>query len=277
MTLVNGGGDPGQGPIGADFQETLHSVAVVECDYPSRRQNNPLEFTASGYRQILILWTMAEELEIVSTFGFHGGDMSSINEPAPKIARRVVGATLCLTVSVIHTGDQGGLPGSESPAYLGVCYYVLELVGVVAAILIFTGTERIGWFLAIGVAAGPLIGYMLSRGPGLPGDDDDRGRWTEPLGIVSLVVEGPLLVLALTSFVTLVRHESWGSPGKHRPHVTRSHSIVDHRSAPATDESGRESVRTSCAPAVEGSLPAAESRWLPGPAARPRSRSRPGR
>ena len=56
---------------------------------------------------------------------------------------------------------------------------------------------RRGWPLAIGVAAGPLLGYILTRGPGLPAAMDDRGNWTETLGVISLVVEGTLLVLGL--------------------------------------------------------------------------------
>ena len=37
---------------------------------------------------------------------------------------------------------------------------------------------------------------MLSHGPGLPNYTDDKGNWTETLGLVSLIVEGALLVLA---------------------------------------------------------------------------------
>ena len=63
----------------------------------------------------------------------------------------------------------------------------------------------LGWFLAIGVAAGPLVGYILSRGPGLPNYDDDKGNWTEPLGLISLVVEGVLLILAIALFLRTAR------------------------------------------------------------------------
>lgn len=56
-----------------------------------------------------------------------------------------------------------------------------------------------GWLLAAGVGLGPIVGYLLSRGPGLPSHSDDIGNWAEPLGIVSLVVEGVLLLLALSA------------------------------------------------------------------------------
>ncbi len=38
---------------------------------------------------------------------------------------------------------------------------------------------------------------MLSRGPGLPSYTDDKGNWTEAIGVLSLVVEGVLLMLVL--------------------------------------------------------------------------------
>lgn len=55
------------------------------------------------------------------------------------------------------------------------------------------------WALAVGAGLSPIVGYCLSRGPGLPDYTDDVGTWTEPLGIVSLAVEVLLVVLALAS------------------------------------------------------------------------------
>jgi hypothetical protein len=120
---------------------------------------------------------------------------------ADAVIARVAGAVLALGVAYIHVVDQGGLLGAKSPAYVGIGYYLLELAGVLAAVALVAGPIRhrlAAWALAVGVAAGPILGYVLSRGPGLPGYTDDRGNWTEPLGVVSLVVEGALLLLALT-------------------------------------------------------------------------------
>jgi hypothetical protein len=119
--------------------------------------------------------------------------------------REVAGAFLCVTVSALHVVERQRFPGHVAARYVSVGYYVLELAGVVAATIIFAGVQRIGWLLAMGVAAAPFIGYLLSRGPGLPGAGDDRGNWTEPLGIVSLLVEGMLLVLAAGSFLAYER------------------------------------------------------------------------
>ncbi|HZS20326.1 MAG TPA: hypothetical protein VFA63_04970 [Pseudonocardiaceae bacterium] len=79
---------------------------------------------------------------------------------------------------------------SKDPEYTQVLYYILELTGVAAAALLLTRYPRLGWVLSLGVAAGPILGYVLSRGPGLPDYTDEIGNWTEPIGVLSLIVEG---------------------------------------------------------------------------------------
>ena len=119
--------------------------------------------------------------------------------PERHVGARLLGAALAIAVAVIHVIDQGGFPGSKTPTYVGVGYYLLEAAGLVAALALIAGVHRHtlkAWALTVGVALGPLVGYVLSRGPGLPGYTDDRGNWTEPLGVISLVVEGVLLALA---------------------------------------------------------------------------------
>ncbi|MDQ1367944.1 MAG: hypothetical protein QOF20_297 [Acidimicrobiaceae bacterium] len=110
---------------------------------------------------------------------------------------RLMAAALCVAVAVIHIKDQGGFPGHKEPSYIGMGYFLLELGAAAAAVLLLSKAYRKGWFLSLGVAAGPLIGYVLTRGPGLPLATDDRGNWTESIGVMSLVVEGVLLLLIL--------------------------------------------------------------------------------
>ncbi|MDF3302795.1 hypothetical protein [Streptomyces tropicalis] len=109
-------------------------------------------------------------------------------------------------MAVIHVKDQGGVTTTRDPHYIGVAYHVLEIAAVVAAALLLAGSVRSGWLLAAGVAAGPLLGYVLSRGPGLPHYTDDIGNWTEPLGLVSLAVEGALLLLSVPLLVRSLLH-----------------------------------------------------------------------
>ncbi len=113
-------------------------------------------------------------------------------------AAAALGAALVLAVGVIHVIDQGGLTGMKDPAYLGYGYWALELASVVTAVLLFTRLRALGWLLAVGVAAGPLVGLIISRSVGLPNATDDIGNWGEPLGVVSMVVEAALLLLAIS-------------------------------------------------------------------------------
>jgi hypothetical protein len=109
----------------------------------------------------------------------------------------MLGVVGCLAVAAIHVIDQGGVPGTKGPEYVQIMYYALEVAGVLAAALLLTKHARAGGLLSLGVAAGPIVGYVLSRGPGLPDYTDDIGNWAEPLGVVSLVVEGILLILTV--------------------------------------------------------------------------------
>jgi hypothetical protein len=124
---------------------------------------------------------------------------------ARSVISQFIGAVGCLAVAAIHIIDQGGVPGIKDPEYIRDLYYVLEVAAVVAAALLLTRYAKSGWFLSLGVAAGPLLGYVLSRGPGLPNYDDDIGNWAEPLGVISLVVEGILLIVAATVLATARR------------------------------------------------------------------------
>lgn len=120
---------------------------------------------------------------------------------------QLIGAVGCLAVTVIHVMDQGGLPGSKTPEYVQIGYYILEIAGILAAMLLLLNWAKTGWFLSLGVAAGPIIGYVLSRGPGLPDYTDDIGNWTEPLGVISLVVEGVLFIIAMSCLLAIRRSD----------------------------------------------------------------------
>lgn len=128
--------------------------------------------------------------------------------PATAVGPLLLGAVLCLAVTIIHIIDQGGFV-LRDPAYIGWLYLVLEAGGVVAAgMLLFQRpladqsmvSRRLapGWWVALGVAVGPLVSYLASRSIGLPGYTSDIGNWTEPVGLASLAVEGALLFLTLT-------------------------------------------------------------------------------
>ena len=116
------------------------------------------------------------------------------------LALRALGAALALGVAYAHVKDQGGFPGEKDPSYIGLGYYALELTGLLVAVALLVGAGRHTlklWLVAAGVGLGPIVGFVLSRGPGLPNYSDDKGNWTEQLAVVSFLAEALLLVLAL--------------------------------------------------------------------------------
>jgi hypothetical protein len=151
-----------------------------------------------------------------------------------EIVAALVGALLCAAVAYIHIVDQGGVTGTKDPAYMQAGYYAIEVTAVIAGLMLLTLRRSVAaWFLAIGVAAGPFVGYVLTRTTGLPGAMDDRGNWSEPLGVVSLVVEAALLVLAAALFL--------------RTASMRTQSSAPARAYPRGDTSGLPTQSTEVA------------------------------
>ncbi|MET3803294.1 hypothetical protein ABIB25_000278 [Nakamurella sp. UYEF19] len=102
-------------------------------------------------------------------------------------------------MSYVHLVDQSFFAFDKGPTYVLVGYAILELAGIVTGVLLLVRPARSVWSAGALVAAGPMIGYVLSRGPGLPGYSDDRGNWSEQLGVASLVIEVLLLAFALAA------------------------------------------------------------------------------
>ena len=130
--------------------------------------------------------------------------LSRTTKPAThQLAPRVLGAALALGVAYAHVKDQGGFPGDKAPGYVGVGYYLLELAGLGVALALLAGGGAVVsqqlrkvWLLTLGIAVGPIVGFVLSRGPGLPNYSDDKGNWSEPLAVASLLTEALLLLIA---------------------------------------------------------------------------------
>ncbi|HEV7203025.1 MAG TPA: hypothetical protein VGN18_00375 [Jatrophihabitans sp.] len=118
---------------------------------------------------------------------------------------RLAAAALLVAVAYIHFADQGFLAFAKDPAYLQVCYVIVEVLALLGAVGVLAHPARGTWLLALGCAAGPLVAFVLTRTIGLPNATDDIGNWGEPLAVASLVVEGLLLLIALAELNRLAR------------------------------------------------------------------------
>jgi hypothetical protein len=101
---------------------------------------------------------------------------------------------LIVVVALIHLI---GAPQHYRVApYIGVGFVANFIGGLVAAVGIYRDALW-GWLLGALVAGGALVMYLASRSVGLPGFEHAVGRWSGPLGILSLVVEALFIAVFL--------------------------------------------------------------------------------
>src|SRR5215211_1570176 len=103
------------------------------------------------------------------------------------------GTSLIAVVGLIHLLEAP--EELEEVTYLGLLFLANFGGAVVAAIGIYRN-YRWGWSLVALVAGGAFVGYVVSRTIGLPGMPVEE--WLEPLGVLSLLVEGLFIGLYLT-------------------------------------------------------------------------------
>jgi len=137
------------------------------------------------------------------------GRISARGEAGSEISVRLVGALLAVAIAAVHVADQGGVTVLNSPAWIGWGYRMIEVGGVLVALVLLV--PRPAWLgpawlgLAAGalLGAGPFIAYVASRTVGLPGDPGDVGNWGYWVGTVSLVIEAALVVLSVSVLLAL--------------------------------------------------------------------------
>jgi hypothetical protein len=113
--------------------------------------------------------------------------MSAATSGGALVPAGLVGAgiSLIVVVGLIHLINSPG--DLEEGSYTGLLY-LANFLGALAAVGIYRG-KRWGWALGLLVAGGAFAGYVISRTVGLPGLPVET-EWLEPLGVLSLVVEG---------------------------------------------------------------------------------------
>jgi hypothetical protein len=109
-------------------------------------------------------------------------------------------------VAGVHVADQGGITTLTSPAWLGWAYRVIEVGGILTAVLLLR--PRSGWLSwAAGtlLGLGPFVGYLASRSIGIPGDHADIGNWGYWVGTDSLIIEAALVILCVGMLLPTAR------------------------------------------------------------------------
>ena len=137
------------------------------------------------------------------------GRISAREDTQSEISMRLVGALLALAIAAVHVADQGGVTVLNSPAWMGWAFRLIEVGGVLTALVLLVprpawlGPAWLGWAAGALLGAGPFLGYVASRTVGVPGDPADVGNWGYWAGTVSLFAEAALVVLSVSVLLTL--------------------------------------------------------------------------
>jgi hypothetical protein len=110
------------------------------------------------------------------------------------LLRRLIGAILLIMIGVIHLLIIR--PGFHLQEYLGILFIVEVVAAFVSALWIGIQDSSMGWLLGGVAALAPLVGYIVTRTIGLPGIP--LLPWMVPTGLLSLVVEAIVVVLAIS-------------------------------------------------------------------------------
>jgi hypothetical protein len=95
-----------------------------------------------------------------------------------------VGIVLITIIGVIHLILMRG--EYDEAHYMGMLFAANFVGAIIAAVGIYRGSLW-GWILGFLVAAGSVLGYVLSRTIGLPGMEIEE--WLDPYGMLSLLME----------------------------------------------------------------------------------------
>src|SRR3954452_16640076 len=132
------------------------------------------------------------------------------HEPTPHIEHlardfvtRAVTVVGLAGIALIHLLDSIG-KFTETP-YIAWMYVALMIGSLVVAAGLVHSRDRRLWLASAVLAAGAIVGYVLSRTTGLPNATGDIGNWTEPLGLASLFVEGSVVAIAGAAYALVPR------------------------------------------------------------------------
>lgn len=123
----------------------------------------------------------------------------AISEPSARLLA-VFGMA---AIAIIHILDAVGTFADSR--YIFWLYMAIVIGAVPISLLLLHWRSPLAWLAVMALAVGPLLGYVLTRTVGLPGDSADVGNWLDTLGLASLFAEAGVLGLAMSRFAVALR------------------------------------------------------------------------
>jgi hypothetical protein len=110
-------------------------------------------------------------------------------------AVRGTGAVVLFSVGIVHALEiQGQVSGA---VWLTAGFCLLTVVGPLAGLWLLVRPSSAAWQVGALICLADFTGYVLTRSVQVPGDTGDDGNWLEPLGMVTLIIEGVFIILAV--------------------------------------------------------------------------------
>jgi hypothetical protein len=134
-------------------------------------------------------------------------DASTTTSRLPALAEdpavRAVTVIGLIAVGIVHALE---VPGQVSgTVWLTIGFCLLAVIAPAAGLWLLIRPSLLTWEAAGMVCALAAAGYVLTRSVPVPGDAGDVGNWLEPLGVVSLITEGVVVILAAFILAGLYR------------------------------------------------------------------------
>jgi hypothetical protein len=97
-------------------------------------------------------------------------------------------------------------PHLEEAPYMGILFIVLTVACFTLALAMIRSDTPAVYLAAAATCGTAVIGYALTRLIPFPLLADDVGNWLEPLGVLSVLAETTVLVLAVAALHTAAQH-----------------------------------------------------------------------
>lgn len=119
-----------------------------------------------------------------------------------SIIRRALVAAGLFGIAAVHLAD---LPDKmEEVPYLGWAYIGLIAASLMLAEFVITRADRRLMGASAALSAAVLVGFAINRTIGMPNAMDDIGNWTEPLGMISLLIEAAVVWIGARAWLSRV-------------------------------------------------------------------------
>ena len=117
-----------------------------------------------------------------------------------SIIRRSIVSLGLAGIAVVHILD---LPGKWTEVrYLGWSYVAIIAASLFLMEQVIVRASTLDYLASAGLAASVIAGFVINRTVGMPGAMDDIGNWLEPLGMLSLFIEGVVVWQSLRAVST---------------------------------------------------------------------------